>query len=70
MAEVEPFKIELEDPRPYADKFLKYKPSLTQFIDKEVGSLLDRELIYPSSSPWAAKVVLAPKEDSWRMCLD
>ena len=29
MAEVEPFKIELEDPRPYADKFLRYKPSLT-----------------------------------------
>ena len=32
--------------------------------------MLDRELIYSSSSPWAAKVVLAPKEDSWRMCLD
>ena len=63
MVEAEPFRIGLEDTHPYADKFLWHKPNLACFIDKEVGSLLNRELIYPSSSPWATKVVLAPKED-------
>ena len=31
---------------------------------------MDKGLIYPASSNYAAKVVLAPKGNTWRMCLD
>ena len=39
-------------------------------MNNEVQALLDKELIYLVDSPWAAKVILAPKGDTWRMCLN
>ena len=32
--------------------------------------MLERELIREADTSWAAKVILAPKGDSWRMCLN
>ena len=58
------------DKEPIADKFMRYSPKLRAHIDKEVNSLLEKGLIYPSDSPYASKVILAPKGDSWRMCID
>ena len=43
---------------------------MTSFIDTEVHELLEKGLIYPTGSNYAAKVVLAPKGDTWRMCLN
>ena len=46
---------------------MRYNRKLTEFIDDEVMSLLKKQLIEESNSNWAAKVIMAPKGDSWRM---
>ena len=67
---MEPFRIDLQDTTPSFEKALRYNPTLAKFIVDEVQGLLDKGLIYPIDSPWAAKVILAPKGESWRMCLN
>ena len=69
-ANVEPFRIDLLDTTPSFERPLRYNPTLTKFIDKEVNALLEKGLIYQIDSAWAAKVILAPKGETWRMCLN
>ncbi len=50
-----------------------YKVSLEkhQFIESQVQELLEKQIIRPSISPWAAPVVVVPKKDgSSRFCVD
>ena len=69
-ANVEPFRIDLLYTTPSFERPLRYNPNLTKFIDKEVNALLEKGLIYQIDSAWAAKVILAPKGETWRMCLN
>ena len=69
-AQVEPFKIELSNFEPSYEKPIRYNRKLMEFIDKEVQSLLEKGLIYKSNSSYAAKIVMAPKGDTWRMCMN
>ncbi|CAI5465667.1 unnamed protein product [Closterium sp. Yama58-4] len=50
-----------------------YRLSLTELTDmkKQIEYLLDRQLIRPSTSPYSAPVLFAPKPDgTLRMCID
>lgn len=50
-----------------------YRVSSTErhVIQQEVDKMLARDIIEPSSSPWASPVVLVRKKDnSWRFCVD
>lgn len=50
-----------------------YRVSATEraIIQKEVDKMMDKDIIEPSSSPWASPVVLVKKKDnSWRFCVD
>jgi len=41
------------------------------FIDQDIKSMVDKKIIRPSFSPWAAPVVLVPKKDGGqRFCID
>ena len=39
-------------------------------VDKEIDELIEQGLIEESDSDWASKVILAPKGEGWRMCLN
>ena len=40
-------------------------------IEKQVQSVLDKSVVRPSTSPWAAPVLLVPKLDSsWHFCVN
>ncbi len=42
-----------------------------QFIDQEVSNMLEKGIIRPSTSSWAAPIVLVPKKDgTMRFCID
>lgn len=42
-----------------------------EFVDKMVENMLERSIVQPSSSPWAAEVVLVEKKDDiQRFCVD
>lgn len=50
-----------------------YRVSQTErgVIQREVDEMLKRDVIEPSSSPWASPIVLVKKKDgSWRFCVD
>ena len=69
-ANVEPFQIDLLNTTPSFERPLRYNPTLTKFIDKEVNTLLKKGLIYLIDSTWAAKAILAPKGETQRICLN
>ncbi len=42
-----------------------------QFIDQDVSNMLEKGIIRPSTSSWAAPIVLVPKKDgTMRFCID
>ena len=49
---------------------MRYNKKLTEFIEREVNTLLEKGLIEESSSNWATKVIMAPKGESWKMCVN
>ena len=51
--------------RPYRIPLIKRR-----FVEQEIDRMLREGVIEPSSSPWASPITLAPKGDSFRLCVD
>lgn len=63
--------IKTGDARPVRQKSRRHPHCNQEEIDRQVQDLLDREVIEPSESPWAANIVLVKKKDgSKRLCVD
>lgn len=57
--------------RPLRQRPYRVSPTERSVIEKEVQDMLSRNIIRPSSSPWASPVVLVTKKDgSIRFCVD
>ena len=57
--------------RPIAAKQRRFSPEERQMIREEVAKLLERGIVRPSKSPWAAQCVCVRKKDgTMRLCID
>jgi len=64
-------RIETAEAKPINLPLRRTSPAQRIEIEKQVKELLDLGMIKPSTSPWAAGIVMAPKPDgSWRFCVD
>ena len=56
---------------PYAAKQRRFSPAERNMIRAEIHKLLDRGVIRPSTSPWAAQCLCVKKKDgTMRLCID
>lgn len=63
--------IDLTDEKPLRKMPWRVSAAEQEIIDKEVKNMLEKGIIEPSHSSWAAPVVLSKKKDgSWRFCVD
>ena len=64
-------KIELEDYRPFKDRYRQILPHQYEEVRKHLNEMLKIGAIWKSNSPWASAVVLVRKKDgSLRFCID
>ena len=63
--------IKTGDAKPIKQKTRRHPTCNQEEIDRQVQDLLDRGVIEPSESPWAANIVLVKKKDGTkRLCVD
>ena len=66
-----PHKIKLSTDQPIAHRYRRIPPSQLDEVRKHLDSLLEKKIITPSTSPYAAPVVIVRKKDgSIRLCCD
>lgn len=64
-------KINTEGAKPTKQPPRRLPHHAAEFVDKEVENMIERGIVEPSSSPWAAGVVLVEKKDGTkRFCVD
>lgn len=64
-------KINTEGAKPTKQPPRRLPHYAAEFVDKEVENMIERGIVEPSSSPWAAGVVLVEKKDGTkRFCVD
>ena len=63
--------IKLTKSEPFKEKFQRIAPPLMDEVCQHLQEMLDREAIWPSTSPWCNAVVLVWKKDgTLRFCID
>jgi predicted aspartyl protease len=64
-------RVETGNAKPINLPLRRLSPAQQEEASKQIQEMLEMGLICPSTSPWAAGIVLAPKPDgSWRFCID
>ena len=69
-------KIETKDNSPVYTKSYRYPFCHKQEIQKQIGKMLDNDIIRPSNSPWSSPIWVVPKkldasgEKKWRLVID
>lgn len=59
------------DAEPIKQRAYRVSPAIQAKIDEEVQSMLENNIIEPSSSPWSSPVLMVPKKDgNYRFCVD
>ena len=56
--------------RPVWQTVRKLPPPGRQVVQELLSDMLDKDIIQPSSSPWALPIVLVKKDGSFRFCVD
>jgi len=70
-AKLIPCQVNTGNHLPLKQRPRRLSPAEQETIEKQVKEMLDDGVISPSTSPWAAPVVLAPKKDGTiRFCVD
>lgn len=70
-SKVPPHHIRTTSDRPVATRSRRYSQAEHEEIDRQVDTMLTKGAVGPSTSPWAAPIVLARKKDgTWRFCVD
>ena len=60
-----------QDTKPVRMPSRKYSKDERNFIEKEIKRLLQDDIIEESISPWRSQIVVVkPKENKWRLCID
>ncbi|XP_056114186.1 uncharacterized protein LOC130090696 [Rhinichthys klamathensis goyatoka] len=64
-------QIHTNDAPPVREKYRPLPPMMYQEMRTLLADMLEKKVIQPSSSPWAAPIVMVRKKDgSWRFCVD
>lgn len=64
-------EIHTENSKPIRQRPYRTTPSKRIEINNQIQQLLDKNLIEPSNSPWAAPIVMVKKKDgTYRFCVD
>ena len=64
-------RIDVGDHSPIKSKPCRVPFSQRPIIEEQIKTMLEKNIIQPSTSPWSSKVVLVAKKDgSWRFCID
>lgn len=63
--------IDVEEHPPIYSRPYRVSPTEAKQMNEEISSMLEADIISPSTSPWSAPVILVPKKDgSLRFCVD
>ena len=63
-------EIKMLENKPIKQSPYRMSPKKQEWIEQEITKMLEHDIIEPSSSEWSSPVVLVPKANGYRLCVD